>query len=124
MLNLRGVTKRYGEMVAVDAVDLDCPGGKTQVLIGQSGCGKSTLLRMMVGLVAPDAGEIVFDGEPMREDTLQIRLRIGYMIQEGGLFPHLTVRHNVTLVPRYLGWKQARCNQRTDELLQLTRLPA
>lgn len=125
MLNLRGVSKRYGELIAVDAVDLDCPAGNTQVLIGQSGCGKSTLLRMMVGLVTPDAGEILFDGQPLDADTLpQVRLRIGYMIQEGGLFPHLTVRQNATIVPRYLGWKQHRSRARVDELLQLTRLPA
>jgi len=123
MIELRGISKRYGAHLAVDSIDLECPQGKTQVLIGTSGCGKSTLLRMMVGLVLPDTGTVLFGEKPLTEQTIsEVRQRIGYMIQEGGLFPHLTVRENVGIVPRFLGWQSARTNVRIDELLELTQL--
>ena len=125
MIELKGVSKSYGNHVAVDNIDFDCPAGKTQVLIGTSGCGKSTILRMIVGLVSPDSGTIRFDGQSLIDSNLdQLRLRIGYMIQEGGLFPHLTVRDNAAIMPRYLGWDSKKSQQRIDELLQLTQLPA
>ncbi|MGI9427075.1 MAG: ATP-binding cassette domain-containing protein, partial [Bythopirellula sp.] len=125
MIELRGVSKKYGAHVAVDLIDFDGPQGKTQVLIGTSGCGKSTMLRMMVGLVKPDSGIVTFENRPLDEETIdEVRLRIGYMIQEGGLFPHLSVRDNVAIMPRYLGWKPDRTTARIDELLQLTQLPA
>lgn len=125
MIHLRRVTKQFGSHTAVDGVDLDCPTGKTQVLIGTSGCGKSTLLRMMVGLVKPDSGSVLFDSEPLLEKNLSaIRLRIGYMIQEGGLFPHLTARDNAAIMPRYLGWETGRTEGRLKELLELTQLPS
>lgn len=125
MIQLDGVSKQYGSHVAVDTLDFLCPAGQTQVLIGTSGCGKSTLLRMMVGLVAPDSGTIRFDGEPLSRNSLaKVRLRIGYMIQEGGLFPHLSVRDNAAIMPRYLGWSSERTNARIAELLELTQLPS
>ncbi|WP_146450920.1 ATP-binding cassette domain-containing protein [Bythopirellula polymerisocia] len=125
MIHLQRVTKRYGSHVAVDGIDLDCQSGKTQVLIGTSGCGKSTLLRMMVGLVKPDSGTLLFDSEPLLAENLaEMRLRIGYMIQEGGLFPHLTARDNAAIMPRYLGWEQGRTAERLKDLLELTQLPA
>ncbi len=103
MIELRQVSKRFGSHLAADGVDLKCEAGQTVVLIGPSGCGKSTLLRMMAGLVTPDAGAVYFDGEPLSADRLPaVRRRIGYVIQEGGLFPHLTARANVGLMPRYL----------------------
>lgn len=124
MIELRKVTKQFGPHRAVDAIDLSCPQGKTQVLIGTSGCGKSTLLRMIVGLVTPDSGSVMFEDEPLNAQTLSsIRQRIGYMIQEGGLFPHLSVRQNIAIVPRYLGWQPGRSDARIDELLTLTQLP-
>jgi osmoprotectant transport system ATP-binding protein len=125
MIKLRGVSKRYGAHQAVDRIDLDCPQGQTQVLIGTSGCGKSTLLRMIIGLVTPDAGTVIFEKRPLAEQALAtVRQRMGYMIQEGGLFPHLTVRENAAIVPRYLGWPLDRTNARINELLALTQLPA
>ncbi len=125
MIQLRHVTKRYGSHVAVDAIDLNCPPGKTQVLIGTSGCGKSTLLRMMIALVKPDSGEVFFDGEPLEQKNLAaVRLRIGYMIQEGGLFPHLSAQDNAVIMPRYLGWESDRTDKRLQELLELTQLPS
>ena len=123
MIELRNVTKKYGTHLAVDRIDFHCPQGKTQVLIGTSGCGKSTLLRMMIGLVLPDAGSVKFEEKTLAKHTLgEVRQRTGYMIQEGGLFPHLKVRDNAAIVPRFLGWQPARTNARIEELLDLTQL--
>src|SRR5262249_50180336 len=94
---------------------------RTTVLLGQSGSGKSTLLRLMLGLLRPDAGTVSFDGEPVRPE---LRLRMGYVVQDGGLFPHLTARGNVALVARYLGWDAARIAKRRRELSELTQFPA
>ena len=106
MIELQGVSKRFGAHAAVDGVDLACRRGETHVLIGPSGCGKSTLLRMIVGLVTPDAGSVVVGGEPLGPGNLTaVRRRIGYMIQEGGLFPHLTAPDNAAIMPRFLGWQ-------------------
>jgi osmoprotectant transport system ATP-binding protein len=123
MLELRDVCKRYGPVAAVQPLSLACPHGGTTVLIGPSGCGKSTLLRMMTGLVSPDSGEVLFDGAPLRSGLRQARLRMGYVIQDGGLFPHLTARQNVCLVPAHLGWPAARQRERLEELCGLTRFP-
>jgi osmoprotectant transport system ATP-binding protein len=123
-LELAGVSKRYGATGALEAIDLSIPAARTTALIGPSGCGKSTLLRLLVGLVQPDAGEIRFDGAPMRTlDLIALRRRIGYVIQEGGLFPHLTAAENATLMSRPLRWPAARTAARLDELVALTRFP-
>ncbi len=104
MIELSGVSKRFGATEAVRAVDLRVEPRRTTVLIGPSGCGKSTLLRLMIGLVRPDEGEVRFEGRLVASgDVLALRRRMGYVIQEGGLFPHLTARRNVTLMARYLG---------------------
>ncbi|MGO1540047.1 MAG: ATP-binding cassette domain-containing protein [Luteimonas sp.] len=124
MFELRAVDKRYGRTVALDAVDLRIAAGETTALIGPSGAGKSTVLRMLIGLEWPDSGEVRFDGEPLRrEGLLEQRRRIGYVIQEGGLFPHLTAAGNVALLARTLGWERARIDTRMEELAQLCRLP-
>jgi osmoprotectant transport system ATP-binding protein len=124
MLELVGVSKRYGATEALDAIDLAIPAGQTTVLIGPSGCGKSTLLRLAVGLIAADRGEIRFDGEVVGAENLSsVRRRTGYVIQDGGLFPHLTAEENVSLMARYLGWDRGRINARRDELVALTRFP-
>jgi osmoprotectant transport system ATP-binding protein len=124
MLELRQVSKRYGAGWAVHPLDLTVPAGRTTVLIGPSGCGKSTLLRMLVGLVRPDGGTVLFDGAPLPERLVEARARTGYVIQEGGLFPHLTVRGNVALMPRHLRWSRARLDSRLAELAALARFPA
>jgi osmoprotectant transport system ATP-binding protein len=125
MIQLRGVGKRYGDATAVAPLDLDIEPGKTTVLIGPSGCGKSTLLRLIVGLIEPTSGTVLFGGEPVTPDSVQaIRRRVGYVIQDGGLFPHLTAEQNVTLMARHLDWKPGDIRQRLDELCGLTRFPA
>jgi len=124
VLELSGAEKTYGEHRALHPVDLAIEPGRTTVLIGPSGSGKSTVLRLMIGLVRPDAGVVRFDGRPVEPETVvELRRRMGYVIQEGGLFPHLTARRNVTLLPGYLGWESPRREQRVEELAELTRMP-
>src|SRR5690625_4566497 len=124
MFELRGVAKRYGQAVALDGIDLHIAAGDTTALIGPSGAGKSTVLRMLIGLEWPDRGQVRFDGEPLqRAALLQQRRRIGYVIQEGGLFPHLTAAGNVALLARTLGWERGPIDARMHELAALCRLP-
>jgi osmoprotectant transport system ATP-binding protein len=120
MFQLRAVQKRYGATLVVD-VDLQLPRTRTTVLLGPSGCGKSTLLRLLIGLVAPDAGEVLFEDQPLHGNLRAARRRIGYVIQEGGLFPHLTARENVALPARR--GARAEAEARLDELAELVRLP-
>ena len=123
MLTLAQVSKRYGDAVALQPTDLRVTAGETLVLIGPSGCGKSTVLRLMVGLLRPDAGTVSFEGSALTADNiLQARQRMGYVIQEGGLFPHLTVRDNVTVMARYLRRDAQWIEGRLAELAQLVQL--
>jgi osmoprotectant transport system ATP-binding protein len=124
MFELKGVTKSYGRQQALHSVDLTVPPGQTTVLIGPSGCGKSTLIRLMIGLLCPDAGFVRFDGERITaENVRQLRFRMGYVVQDGGLFPHLTARDNVILMARYLRWDRQRIETRLAELAELTQFP-
>ncbi len=121
---LEVASKRYGNIVALDRISLDFPAGTTTALIGSSGSGKSTVLRLLLGLDYPDSGQVKIDGRVLElSHALQLRRRVGYVIQEGGLFPHLTVLGNLALLPRYLGWDAGKIRQRADELAALTHLP-
>lgn len=125
MIAVENVSKTYANQVALQRTTLAFSPNATTVLIGPSGCGKSTLLRLMVGLIVPDTGRIVLDREELTPDNAQIwRRRIGYVIQEGGLFPHLTAERNVTLLARYLGKPEGEIQSRVAELAELVRLPA
>lgn len=124
MLELEEVSKRFGDQVAVEPLSLKIAQAATTVLIGPSGCGKSTLIRLMIGLLAPDTGSVIFDGESLATaDLPAVRRRMGYVVQEGGLFPHLTARRNVTLMARHLGWDPGRIESRVAELAALTHFP-
>jgi osmoprotectant transport system ATP-binding protein len=124
MLELRQISKNFGDMQALAPTSLAFRPGGTTALLGPSGCGKSTLLRIIVGLLAPDAGEILFNGQVVTPQNLRdVRRRMGYVIQDGGLFPHLTLQDNLTLMARHLGWDQPRIDQKLAELMAITHLP-
>lgn len=123
MLELKGVTKRYGPLTALKPTDLEAASRNITVLLGPSGCGKTTVLRLMIGLLQPDSGTVCFGGMPLAPANLrEIRLRTGYVVQDGGLFPHLTARENVELMARHLRWKSSKIEARTAELTSLARL--
>lgn len=123
MIQLDAVTKRYGDAYAVREVSLTVRAEATTLLIGPSGSGKSTLLRLMIGLTHPDVGTVAVDGQRLTQTNVQsLRHRMGYVIQEGGLFPHLTGRDNVALLARHLDWDSSRIDARIEELTALVQL--
>ena len=123
MISVSNVSKTLGGNLILDGISLALSPGKTTVLIGPSGCGKTTLLKLMVGLLWPDKGSVEFDGQPITpENVYQIRQRFGYVIQSGGLFPHLTVRQNVSLMPEFLNHPLQQTTDRINELASLTHL--
>ncbi len=125
MITLERVNKRYGETVAVSELSLEIGEGEVCILIGPSGCGKTTTLRMMNRLVRPTSGRILIDGkDTSRISPEKLRLSIGYAIQSVGLFPHLTVSQNISVVPQLLHWEKGRVRQRIEELLELVGLDA
>ena len=122
-VEFRDVTKRYAEQVAVDRLSFKVPAGKICILVGPSGSGKTTSLKMVNRLIEPTAGAILIDDHDiLQEDPVQLRRRIGYVIQQVGLFPHQTIAENVATVPRLLGWAKPRIDARVTELLALVGL--
>ncbi|RIJ05482.1 ATP-binding cassette domain-containing protein, partial [Clavibacter nebraskensis] len=122
---LDGVTKRYPGQAkpAVDGITLEIPAGNIVMLVGPSGCGKTTTLKMINRLIEPTEGRVVLGDEDVTGiDGDELRRRIGYVIQAGGLFPHMTVAANIAVVPKMLGWDAARIRARVDELLDLVSL--
>jgi osmoprotectant transport system ATP-binding protein len=123
MIELRGVRKALGGREVLRPIDLMVAAGRTTVLLGPSGCGKSTLLRLILGLLWPDSGEVLVEGQRLTPAAvLAIRRRMGYVVQDGGLFPHLTAAGNTALVARHLGWPRDRIAARVTELAGLVRL--
>jgi osmoprotectant transport system ATP-binding protein len=123
-IELRGIEKRYGAQAALAGVDLVVQPGEFTALVGGSGSGKTTLLKTINALVTPDAGEVRVQGERVGEGPPHIlRRKIGYVFQEIGLFPHLTVAENVAVTPKLLGWDAARIADRVRTLLELVDLP-
>lgn len=123
MFELKKVTKRFGRTVALHPCDFSLKLGETVALIGPSGSGKSTLLRIMAGLVLPDSGTLAHDDNPISpKDWGLVRRRMGYVIQDGGLFPHMTALANVTLMARHLRWDKAKIEARVEELRALVQL--
>jgi len=124
MIRLEGLGKRYGDgTVAVESLDLVVPEGELVCLVGPSGCGKTTTMKMINRLIEPTSGRIVLDGDDVtRVDPVQLRRRIGYVIQQVGLFPHQSIADNVATVPRLLGWDKKRSRARAGELLELVGL--
>src|SRR6516162_2720368 len=122
LVKLEDVSKRYDDAIALYPTSLSVESGKTTMLIGPSGCGKSTLLRLIIRLIEPDSGSIELNSKPVTPDNINaLRRRIGYVIQEGGLFPHLTARANVLLMARHIGESEEETHNRLLELCELTR---
>lgn len=124
MLEFVDVSRTYGTKTVVATMDWTVETGRTHVLIGPSGCGKSTILRMMIGLVPPSTGRILFNGEAVEtDDWSPIRKRMGYVIQDGGLFPHMTARENAVVMMTELKRPKSDVEARLRELATLTHLP-
>ncbi|HEY0647298.1 ABC transporter ATP-binding protein [Phenylobacterium sp.] len=124
LIQLSGVSKRYGALAALDGVDLAVGEGEFVALVGGSGSGKTTLLKTINGLIRPDAGRIAVAGEDVAAaEPHLLRRRIGYVFQEVGLFPHLTVAENIAITPKLLGWDAGRMAARVAALLELVALP-
>src|SRR5580693_1144251 len=124
MITLERVSKNYGDgQVAVAGLSLEIGDGEVCVLVGPSGCGKTTTLRMINRLIEPSGGRILLDGADVSAiDPIDLRRGIGYVIQQGGLFPHRRIFDNVATVPRLLGWEKERTRARVEELLELVEL--
>src|SRR6266446_2767609 len=117
MIEFRDVSYRIGAKQVLSHISLRVEAGERLVLLGRSGSGKTTALRMVNGLIQPMEGVVLVEGKPTTEwDLVRLRRRIGYVIQEAGLFPHFTVAQNVGLVPRLEGWDPARIAARVSEL--------
>lgn len=121
MLKLEQVSKVYkGGKKAVNSIDLDIAKGEFICFIGPSGCGKTTTMKMINRLIEPSSGRIFIDGENiMEQDPVELRRKIGYVIQQIGLFPHMTIQQNISLVPKLLKWPEEKRKERARELLKL-----
>ncbi|NIF22052.1 osmoprotectant ABC transporter ATP-binding protein OsmV [Candidatus Pantoea multigeneris] len=130
MIKLENLTKSFAQkkgpaVKAVDNVSLDVPAGEICVLLGPSGCGKTTTLKMINRLIPATSGKILINGEDTSEqDTVTLRRNIGYVIQQIGLFPNMTIEENISVVPRMLDWDKKRCRERARELMSMVALDA
>jgi len=123
MIQIQNVTKKYGANIAVNNISLEIPAGEICCLIGPSGCGKSTAVKLINRMLEPESGEIFIDGKDTRDFQPELlRRHIGYVIQNVGLFPHMTVAENIAVVPQLLLWKQEKIEERTEELFRMMRM--
>ncbi|MBA2417044.1 MAG: ATP-binding cassette domain-containing protein, partial [Geodermatophilaceae bacterium] len=121
MIRLENLRKQYPKepKPAVDDLTLEIPEGEIVILVGPSGCGKTTTMKMINRIIEPTSGRIIVDDKDVtNEDPDQLRRRIGYVIQQIGLFPHMTIAENIATVPKLLGWDAKRIDARIDELLE------
>ena len=124
MIIYEGVSKKYNDVVVVDSLNLSIKDGEFIVLIGPSGCGKTTTLKMINRLIKMDNGTIRIDDDNIVDiDPVELRRKIGYVIQQIGLFPNMTIEENISVVPKLLKWSKEKCNQRVHELLELVNMP-
>lgn len=124
MIELKGISKKFGDIQAVNQVSFKVAEKETLVLLGTSGCGKTTTLKMINRLIEPDAGQVLINGEAITsQDPDMLRKGIGYVMQNIGLFPHYTIAENIALVPKLLKWDKEKIKNRTQELIQKLHLP-
>ncbi len=124
MIQFRNVSKRYGKKTILDNLTLDIKAGEFVILIGPSGCGKTTTLKTINRLIEPDSGEIMIDGKDITKvDPVQLRRTIGYVIQQIGLFPNMTVEQNIAVVPKLLNYKKEEIDEIVHRLLDLVNMP-
>ncbi len=120
-MELIDVTKKFGDITALQNLSYSFEEGKTTTIIGHSGCGKSTILRIIIGLTQPTSGSVLVRGTKLtKKNIMRLRHKIGYLIQDGGLFPHLNVFDNITLMPKFLNWDKKKIEKKVEELLALT----
>ncbi|RNC86155.1 MAG: ABC transporter ATP-binding protein [Balneola sp.] len=123
MISVQRVSKNYSSKQVLDQITLEIKSAKVVSLIGPSGCGKSTLLRIIMALIKQDTGNVFIDDEEITsQNSLEIRRKIGYVIQKGGLFPHLTARENCAITAKFLGWDSKRIDSRIQELADLVKI--
>ena len=124
MITVENLVKSFDHTVAVNDVSFTVQQGETLVLLGTSGCGKTTTLKMINRLIVPDTGKIHIDGEDIAlQQPETVRRKIGYVLQNNGLFPHYTVAENIAIVPSLLGWEKSKIRTRVFELLEKLKLP-
>ena len=124
IITFTNVSKRYGDTVVLSEIELEIPNGQTTVIVGQSGSGKTTLLRMVNGLVKPDSGRLEVFGDLVPEENIEnFRRKIGYAVQGAGLFPHLSVKENIVLIARLVGWSSQDLDERFEMLMRQMELP-
>ena len=123
-IELQNITKTYNSVHALKDISFQFQADNTTVLIGPSGCGKSTLIRIVIGLISPDIGNVKVNGEVItKPNILEFRKLMGYVIQDGGLFPHLSAEDNVNIMAKYLRWDEKKIKDRIIELSELTKFP-
>lgn len=124
MIKFENVTKRYGDHIVLDNISFEIPTGQFAALIGTSGCGKTTSLQMINRLIDSETGDIYIDDKNVKDfNPVELRRQIGYVIQEIGLFPHMTIKQNIEIVPKMLKWEKGKINERTVELMKMVHMP-
>ncbi|MEZ5758526.1 MAG: ATP-binding cassette domain-containing protein [Emcibacteraceae bacterium] len=122
-IRFKNISKKYDDVIALDAVNLEINDNSTTALVGESGSGKTTLLRLVNGLMQPSEGQVEIFGDPIDYTTLpDMRKKMGYAVQGGGLFPHMTVYQNITIMAKLEKWDEARIKERADYLIDLVNL--
>ncbi len=124
IITFTNVSKRYGDTVVLSEIELEIPNEQTTVIVGQSGSGKTTLLRMVNGLIKPDSGRLEVFGDLVPEENIEnFRRKIGYAVQGAGLFPHVSVKENIVLIARLVGWSIEDIDERFEMLMRQMELP-
>ena len=124
IITFTNLSKRYGDTVVLSEIELEIPNGQTTVIVGQSGSGKTTLLRMVNGLIKPDSGRLEVFGDLVPEENIEnFRRKIGYAVQGAGLFPHVSVKENIVLIARLVGWSSQDLDERFEMLMRQMELP-